>query len=127
VLPPGEAVELLRDRASRLKTDMAALKVQLAFLSTQSFTDLIGPDDPVPAPLLGQKFPAIFLVETEYRLAMLKAEQEFVDTLARRVTEEGWGPVEVWRDIQAGAERRYQDASEGRQVTSTVPEPVAGT
>lgn len=111
VLPPDEAVALLRQRSARLGVGIATMTAQLAHLSTQSFGDLAGPDNKLPAPLLSQKFPAIFLVEGEYRLALLKAEQGFVDGLVRRITEEGWGPVEFWRDIQAACERNHHPAA----------------
>lgn len=113
VLPPDEAVDLLRDRASRLKHEITSTRTHLAFLSSQSFTDIAGSDDPVPPSLLGERFPAIFLVETEFRLAMLQAELDFTEMLVRRVTEEGWGPVAIWRDIQLAAERRYQETHAG--------------
>ena len=41
-------------------------------------------------------FPPLFLVETEYRLALTKAEQHFVAELVRKI-ESGWGPLELWR------------------------------
>jgi hypothetical protein len=70
------------------------------------------PDQELPAPLLGQKFPAIFTVESQYRLALLKAELDFVEDLVRSITEQGWGPVELWRDMQATCEREYQRENE---------------
>lgn len=121
VLPPDDAVELLRLRVSRLRQDVAGAKTQLAFLSAQSLADLAGPDQPLPPPLLGQKFPAIFLVETEYRLAALKAELAFVEDLVRRITEEDWGPLPVWRGIQAQAEQKYRNARDDRPAAVLLP------
>jgi hypothetical protein len=54
----------------------------------------------LPAPLARQKFPPLFVVESEFRVAMVRAELAFVNELVRRITEEGWGPVDVWREIQ---------------------------
>ena len=69
--------------------------------------ELAEPVQELPAPLLGQKFPAIFSVESEYRLAVLKAELDFINDLVRRVTEDGWGPVGMWQGLQAECERGY--------------------
>jgi DNA-binding PadR family transcriptional regulator len=108
VLPPDEAVTLLRDRAERLAENIAQMKRQLATMAGQDLSVMVGPEK-LPPPLLGRKFPAIFLVENEYRLALLSAELDFVNDLVRRVTEEGWGPVELWRDIQAKCENDYRE------------------
>ena len=62
----------------------------------------------LPAPLAGQKFPPLFVVEAEYRVAMIKAELAFVNELVRRIVEEGWGPVEMWRDIQAACAKQHE-------------------
>lgn len=108
VLPPDEVVTLLRDRAARLSETIAGMKQQFATVAGQDLAAVAGPDEQLPAPLLGQKFPAIFLVESEYRLALLTAELNFVNDLVRRITEEGWGPVELWRNIQATCESDYR-------------------
>jgi DNA-binding PadR family transcriptional regulator len=108
VLPPDETVTLLSNRASRLAEAITEMKLQLATMAGQEMPAMDGPEAQVPPPLLGRKFPAIFLVENEYRLAMLSAELEFVDDLVRRITEDGWGPVELWRDMQAKCENDYR-------------------
>jgi hypothetical protein len=109
VLAPDETVTLLRDRAIRLTETIAQMKLQHATIAAQKMPDMDGPEAPLPSPLLGRKFPAIFLVESEYRLALLSAELDFVNDLVRRITEEGWGPVELWRDMQAKCENDYQE------------------
>jgi DNA-binding PadR family transcriptional regulator len=76
VLPPDEVLTLLRKRVERIAQNVAAL--------TQRFKS-IG----------DQNFPPLFLVETEYRLALMKAEQHFVAELIGRI-ESGWGPLELW-------------------------------
>jgi hypothetical protein len=102
-------VTLLRQRARRLAEIIAQLKLQLATIAGQDLSAMIGPDEELPPPLLGRKFPAIFMVENEYRLALLRAELDFVNDLVRRITEEGWGPVELWRDMQAKCENDYRE------------------
>jgi len=62
----------------------------------------------LPPQLAGVKFPPLLVVETEFRLAMVRAEHAFVTELVRRISEEGWGPVEVWRNIQAGCASRHE-------------------
>jgi DNA-binding PadR family transcriptional regulator len=108
VLPPDEAVKLLRDRAQRLTENLAQLTELVDHLSGKTLAELAEPDQELPAPLLGQKFPAIFSIETEYRLTLLKAELAFTNELVRRITEEGWGPLNVWQDLQAQCERGYR-------------------
>jgi DNA-binding PadR family transcriptional regulator len=84
VLPPDEALGLLRARVERIAQNMAAL--------TQH------------AEAIGElNFPPLFLVETEYRLALMKAEQHFVAELVRRI-ESGWGPLELWRGFHEDRE-----------------------
>jgi DNA-binding PadR family transcriptional regulator len=80
VVSPDEALTLLRRRLELLEDNAAVLARQLEQISAAA------------------NFPPLFLVEGEYRLAMLKAEQKFVADLVRRI-ENGWGPVELWRGI----------------------------
>jgi DNA-binding PadR family transcriptional regulator len=110
VLPPDEAVALLRSRAVRLAGQCAQLETFLAHVAGQELSAVAGPEEKMPAQLAGKKFPPIFLVESEYRLAMIKAELAFVNDLVRRVTEEGWGPVGMWREIQATMESQHRPA-----------------
>ncbi|MGH6673157.1 MAG: PadR family transcriptional regulator [Xanthobacteraceae bacterium] len=77
ILPPDEALALLRQREKILEQNIAGLAGQIAGIGTQ-------------------KFPPLFLVETEYRLALMKAEQAFVADLIGRI-ESGWGPLDLWR------------------------------
>jgi DNA-binding PadR family transcriptional regulator len=84
ILPPDEALALLRQRQKLLEQNAAVLSGQIAGISAQNF-------------------PPLFLVETEYRLALLKAEQAFVAELIGRI-ENGWGPLELWRGIHEDRE-----------------------
>jgi DNA-binding PadR family transcriptional regulator len=93
VLPPDEALALLRGRLERIAGNAAALARQIR-------------------ELIGRGLPPLFLVETEYRLALIAAEQTFVAGLVQRI-EEGWGPVELWRGIhqdrEATLEKLYRE------------------
>jgi DNA-binding PadR family transcriptional regulator len=92
VLPPDEALALLRRRLKRIEQTTVGLAGQIAGISAQNF-------------------PGLFLVETEYRLALLKAEQAFVAELISRI-ENGWGPLDLWRgmheDREATMEKIYR-------------------
>jgi DNA-binding PadR family transcriptional regulator len=111
VLPPDEAVTLLRDRAKRLADQIAEMQTDLAQITNMTLGEMAEPNQQLPAPLLGQKFPALFVVESEFRQALTKAELAFVNELVRRITEDGWGPVGLWQDMQAACEREYRHAA----------------
>src|SRR5216683_3090181 len=112
VVPPDEAVKLLRGRALHLSGKVAQLEAEMSHMVGQDLSAIAGPEEQLPAQLAGQKFPPIFVVENEYRLALIKAERDFVHDLVHRITEEGWGPIGVWRDIQATMERERRAAEE---------------
>ena len=40
-------------------------------------------------------------------LALVRAELAFVNELVRRITEEGWGPLDLWRELQADCARQH--------------------
>jgi DNA-binding PadR family transcriptional regulator len=92
VLPPDEALALLQRRRERLEQNVAALTQRIASLA-------------------GRNLPPLFLIETDYRLTLMKAEQHFVAELVRRI-ESGWGPRELWRgfheDREATIAKLYQ-------------------
>jgi hypothetical protein len=69
----------------------------------------------LPGPLARQKFPPLFVVESEFRLAMVRAELAFVIELVRSITEEGWGPVDVWRDIQSRCANQHETKEQPTQ------------
>ena len=108
VLPPDGAVKLLGQRAMHLTGLVARMEAELGQIVGRELSAVAGPEDKIPPALAGQKFPPIFVVECEYRLALAKAELAFVETLVRRITHEGWGPLEVWRDLQAAMEREHR-------------------
>jgi DNA-binding PadR family transcriptional regulator len=80
VLSPDEALTLLRKRLELIEDNSAVLARQIEQVSSAA------------------NFPPLFLIESEYRLTLLKAEQKFVADLVRRI-ENGWGPIELWRGI----------------------------
>ncbi len=84
VLPPDEALALLRRRLELIEDDAGVLTRQIEQVSLANF-------------------PALFLIESQYRLAMLRAEQQFVAELVRRI-ESGWGPLELWRGFHEDRE-----------------------
>jgi DNA-binding PadR family transcriptional regulator len=84
VLPPDEALALLRRRLTLIEQNTATLVRELREVG-------------------GPNFPPLFLIETEYRLALIKAEQHFVVELIRRI-ESGWGPLDLWRGIHEDRE-----------------------
>ena len=122
VLPPDEAVKLLRCRTLHLSGKIAQLGAQLSHMAGQDLSAMAGPEEKLPAQLAGEKFPPIFVVESEYRLALIRAELDFVNDLVRRITEDGWGPVGMWRDIQTSMERQHQPAG-SRSCSSSPAEP----
>jgi DNA-binding PadR family transcriptional regulator len=111
VLPPEEAVAFLRQRALHLSAEATRIETQLAELVQQEIPTV--PDE-LPPQLIGKKFPPLFVVEGEFTLALIKAELAFVSELVRRIGEEGWGPLELWRELQADCARR-QAASEAAE------------
>ena len=79
VLTPEEALALLRRRLTRIETKVAELKSQLEMV-------------------VGQKLPPLFVIENEYRLALMTAEQHFIADVITRI-ETGWGPRRLWSDL----------------------------
>jgi DNA-binding PadR family transcriptional regulator len=84
VLPPDEALALLRQRLTRLQAKVTEIE------SLHSKPEV-------------KNLPPLFLIESEYRLALLRAEQLFVADVIRRI-EKGWGPLELWRGIHQDRE-----------------------
>jgi DNA-binding PadR family transcriptional regulator len=85
-LPPHEVVELLGERLERIRLVRAGI------------TDLIR------TALAAGSHP-LFLVEEEYRLALLDAETDFVERFVARITDpdDGWGPA--WARVLADPAR----------------------
>jgi DNA-binding PadR family transcriptional regulator len=79
VLPPDAALTLLHKRLTAIERNAGALAAQIGEAHERGL-------------------PPVFAVETEYRLALMEAEQRFVGDLIGRI-ESGWGPREVWRGL----------------------------
>jgi len=84
VLPPDEALTLLRQRLTRIEAKATELERHSAHPAVQNL-------------------PPLFLVENEYQLALVKAEQRFIAELITRI-ENGWGPLELWRGFHRNRE-----------------------
>ncbi len=93
-LPPGEVVELLRRRLDRLAGQRAEI------------TGLI-------EATLAAGVPPLFLVEEEYRLALLDAESAFVRQFIHRVTDPQTGWEHAWAQAHAAREARGGGWSSG--------------
>lgn len=97
VLPPDQALALLRRRLELIEDNADVLARQIEQVGIANF-------------------PPIFLIESEYRLAMIRAELQFVAELVRRI-EGGWGPIDLWRALHQDREatiaklnKQYGDA-----------------
>jgi DNA-binding PadR family transcriptional regulator len=85
-LPPDEAARLLQERTSRLKVDLGTVDAALSVSDEQGV-------------------PELFVVETQYRKALLEAELAFVSDLAERIRTETLGGTSWWRRIHELTEK----------------------
>jgi hypothetical protein len=76
-LPPGEVVSLLRHRLDLLHTERAEIR---GLIDTT----------------LASGVPELFLVEEQYRLALLTAETAFVEEFIAKITNPGTGWAPMW-------------------------------
>jgi DNA-binding PadR family transcriptional regulator len=81
-VPPAEATELLEGRARRLAESAEEMRAVLEVV-----TKVVEP---------------LFLVEAEYRLALIEAERQFVEGLVRRIQDDE-AYVRSWKGFHAGA------------------------
>jgi DNA-binding PadR family transcriptional regulator len=77
ILPPADALALLRTRIELLTSDIDRREQELGSPEVQ-------------------RVPELFLVETNYKIAMLKAERDFVVAFADRVEKGTVGGQEMW-------------------------------
>jgi hypothetical protein len=87
-LPPKEAQRLLTQRLGRLDDRERKLLSELTEAATMSL-------------------PPLFLIETEYALALLRAERTYVKTLVHRIEAAELGGIRQWR-------RWHADRAAGR-------------
>lgn len=91
-LPPSEVLPLLRHRLDRL----AAQRADISELIERT---------------LAAGVPALFLVEEEYRLAMLDAETSFVAGFIDRISHPETGWAREWEQFHAGHGEPPEDAN----------------
>jgi DNA-binding PadR family transcriptional regulator len=89
-LPPAAAIELLTQRAERLKQETQQLRAGL--------------DRVLEAGL-----PPLFVVEAEYRLSRMNADRQFLLGLLQRIKEEGWANSPVWNYLHGPRPRAGRD------------------
>jgi DNA-binding PadR family transcriptional regulator len=81
-LPPSEVVGLLQQRLDRLATERAQIR------------DLIDSS-------LAQGVPELFLIEEEYRLALLGAETAFAQAFIEKITDPQSGWASMWAQFHS--------------------------
>ena len=79
VLPPDEMIGLLRDRLDALTASNAGHQADLK--------------------ALGAQLPRLFLVESEYYLALRRAEEEWVRGLLKELTDGSFPGIDGWRQF----------------------------
>ncbi|MFI6428639.1 PadR family transcriptional regulator [Rhodococcus oryzae] len=79
LLSPDVSVQLLRQRLARLDDRIGQLDATIA--ATASF------------------LPELFVVENQYELALLRAERDYVASLAARIADGSLGGVRGWRSL----------------------------
>ena len=84
ILPPAEMAELLAQRLARLDKANAAHQAELTVWS--------------------ERLPQILLIESDYELAMRKAQADWVRGLLREITEGTLGGMDTWRKIHETGE-----------------------
>lgn len=93
-LPPSEVLPLLRRRLDALASQRTEI---------QSLIDRT----------LAEGVPALFVVEEEYRLAMLAAEATFVTGVIERITHPETGWTREWEQFHAGDGQPPEDGRAG--------------
>jgi DNA-binding PadR family transcriptional regulator len=84
VLPPDELIDLLQQRLAALEETNDRIQADLATLVT--------------------KLPRLFLIESEYYLALRRAEEEWVRGLLKEFTDGTFPGLEAWRHFHATGE-----------------------
>ena len=84
ILPPAEMAGLLAQRLARLDKANAAHEAELT--------------------VWNERLPRILLIESDYELAMRKAQADWVRGLLREITEGTLGGMETWRKIHETGE-----------------------
>ena len=103
VIPPDELIDLLQQRLAALEETNGHLQAELASLTAQ--------------------LPRLFLIESEYYLALRRAEEEWVRGLLKEFTSGTFPGMEAWRHFHATGELpdevRVLEALEGGAIPDT--------
>ena len=83
-LPPDQVVALLGQRTALLGAEISRVRAMLEFAAEK-------------------EVPRLFLVEAEYRIALLEAELEWVRKLAPSIADESLDGVPLWRSFHEEA------------------------
>lgn len=97
-LAPDEVARLLDQRADLLRIEIGGLE------AAATVTEEFG-------------LPEIFSVESQYRIAMLRAERDFVQTLAKRIRTAELGGTPLWR-------RMHELMADGLSFEEILADPV---
>ena len=84
ILPPAEVVELLTKRLATLDEDNSAQQADLKMWT--------------------ERLPRVFLIETEYQLAMRLAEADWVRGLLKEIVEGTLSGIDAWRRMHETGE-----------------------
>lgn len=94
-LPPDQAADVLETRVEFLRKDIE--RVNAGLQQTKAM-----------------KLPALFSIESEYRLCTLEAELEFVEDLIGRIRKDGCGFLREWKKWHA--EKAAQATAKGKST-----------
>lgn len=97
VLPPDEALDLLDERATRLEASIGGMRRMLGEAARQGL-------------------PRLFMMESEYELAMLDAELAWVRGFAREIRTGEMPGLDMWRGFHDGSVRVEYSPETGLQV-----------
>lgn len=101
LLGPDDVVRLLRLRHGSLERQVAAIEASIADVRSM-------------------RLPAIFSLESDYELALVRAELGFVATLADSIVDGSFEGVTLWRDLHERiATRGRLDPSEIEEALAT--------
>ncbi|HVQ94158.1 MAG TPA: PadR family transcriptional regulator [Mycobacteriales bacterium] len=98
-LPPAEVQRLLELRRSALRIQLEA-------------------DKATHQACLQQGLPELFMIELEYRIALRKAELEFVTELTGRIRNRRIGGIEIWESFHSGADDAQAEAAHQAAVAA---------
>lgn len=110
MLPPADALVLLRRRLATLEADVMEREAAQAREA-------------------GRRLPELFIVELTYRIAMLKAERDYVAALAARIERRELGGLELWAQLhgQLAQGRPHEDLAAEMAAHVFQDEPDADT